>query len=102
MIIIIVSITIIIIYLIYIPGCYHLKDRAANTRHTRVCKAITLPFSSASCLFVGEYTEEGLPISLVPSLLLLFTNCRDYGDRILIAPAQGYDDNNTVIDNENV
>ena len=42
-----------------------------------------LPFC-ALC-FIGDYTEEGIPRLLAPSLLSLFTNSRDYGGRIPVA-----------------
>ena len=50
----------------------------------------TLSSLSVPCLFVGEYTEKGLPRSLTPSLLWPFTNHRDYSSRILVVPPQGY------------
>ena len=74
------------IYLyIYIPGCYPPKREVVKTRYTRIHGNITLPSTSVSCLFIREYTEEGLSRSLALSLLLPFTNHRDYGGRILIA-----------------
>ena len=39
-----------------------------------------------SCLFVGEYTEKGLPRPLAPLLFLPFTSHKDYIGRILVAP----------------
>ena len=49
----------------------------------------TLSSPSVPCFFIGEYTKEGLPRPLAPSLSLLFMCRRDYGDRILIAPTTG-------------
>ena len=73
---------------IYIPGCHPPKG-VVKTRHARVYRDITLPSTSAPCLFVGEYTEEGLPKSLPPSLLSPFMNHTDYSGTILVALITG-------------
>ena len=57
--------------------------------HVRVRGDISLPSPSAPCLFVGEYTEEGLARPLTPSLLSPFMNCRDYSGRILVVLTKG-------------
>ena len=40
-------------------------------------------------LLTWEYTEEGLPRTFTLFLLLPFTNCRKYDDRIHVAPTTG-------------
>ena len=44
---------------------------------------------SATCPFVGKYTEEGLPRSLIPFLLLPLMYHMDYGVRIIVLPTTG-------------
>ena len=56
----------------------------AKTGHVRVHGDITLLFPSVPCPFVGEHTKEGLPRPLTLCHLSSFTNCRDYGDKILV------------------
>ena len=51
---------------------------------------ITLPCPSVSCLCIGEYTEEGLPRLLTPSISSPFTNHREYSSgRIHVASTTG-------------
>ena len=47
--------------------------KVAKTWHPRIRRNITLLSPSAPCLFVGAYTEEGLPKPLAPSLWLPIT-----------------------------
>ena len=68
-----VTTMIMIIYLsIYIPGYYLPKVGLTKTQHARVQGDIIRPSPSVPCLFMGENTEEGLPIPIAPSMLPTF------------------------------
>ena len=73
---------------IYIP---HWRE-VRKAIDTRVCGAITLSCPLAPCLFVGEYTEEGLPTPSLRSLCHLVVSSRPPPRPWLTPTTQEYDD----------
>ena len=74
---------------IYIPSCYSSKV-IANTRRVRIQGDISLPSPSVLYVFIGEYTEEGVPRSLTLSLLSPLTNAGITVVVFLQPPPQGF------------